>query len=951
MLLLLIILVSASEVPLAKLEKVTFQGIQDDFYLASGSENDIFAIGSDGNVWHWNGVWWWQITNDRIIEKRIFVKNQTAIYGLSRDQYDILSIYKWDGNTWTILTRNGAVKDDFYFIAENEIYVIGVDDQIYFWNGTSWKRISSGTLGVKDHIQVVSPNAIYGVGTQGLLIKWNGEEWQKVNDIEVKDFFELKSESEIYLIDANNKIGLWKAGNLESIAPDANARRRIYINSSAEIFSLNFDGEIWEWNGEETVSVANSNPVQENSSTYYRAKFFGGILISQPAILAFKDRLVVAGQGREGSLYAREWKPLRMESWDSSRNGQYEGLTDWYTLEGSAVTSPKLSIENGKLYVSVINQDNIVYRKHYLSTGNWTNWEYMGKEDFSPGPFNSNGFTVVPSNHTGYPSEVSLVKFKDFNTGFSKPNWISNLIIYEIATKEFTSPNGPQTGNFKSLTEKMDYLEDLGITAIWLSGHSWSDPLHFGNIFTQYANIHPSLIDPSLGSNSSDIRQTEQELRELVAAAHQRDIKVILDLAVHGVMSYSPLANADYALPEYVTAHPDQSNIMAHPDWFGAITNPSYEEIPADQDFRGVHTRMIDFVGGYEQSDLDDWWINVCASYVTDFDVDGFRLDLGSSRIDLWARIKDKVESEGYKIVLIPEGEPDDYPFDWGVYDFEQVDREWLPFSTLNAHGKPDPAMGIVIADMKDAVQEIFPHLKRQFYTIPISCHDSMTYNLNNSLFEMGYGAFFTPFIPTFISGEEINNTLTPVPNSNGLWLLQSEMQWNELNKSKNLVFFEAVKKAINIRQTEQALHYFSPEGSTPNVVIVDDFSSSLEDLPSPYLRLVPDSTGAILIAGNSNLEEIARVTTNIPLDEANLADYQQFDIIDLWNNKKVTVSLNELSDFSFTIEPDNFRIFKIAPINHFLETATVLAIVIMIILIILSIIVLRRRVRKKITA
>lgn len=62
------------------------------------------------------------------------------------------------------------------------------------------------------------------------------------------------------------------------------------------------------------------------------------------------------------------------------------------------------------------------------------------------------------------------------------PDDLEQLIIYEIATKGYTSPNGPESGTFASLTEKMPYLEELGINAIWLSGHQQCDKNHFYNI-------------------------------------------------------------------------------------------------------------------------------------------------------------------------------------------------------------------------------------------------------------------------------------------------------------------------------------------------------------------------------------------------------------------------------------------------------------------------------------
>ena len=898
-----------------KEKDTSFLGIKDDFCFASGSENDIYAISGDGNVWHWNGFWWWEATSGREIENRIHAVSSSQIYGLSMDDDGFYQVYSWDGKVWMPLTSKGEIKDDFDFVSESEIYAIGLDNQVHLWNGKTWEKITSGEYGVKDHIQVVSLNEIYAISDDQNIVRWNGIVWEIVASGEnLQDYFIVKSSNEIYAINKSHEVVLWNGQKWMNITKGFFSEK-IVINSFSEIYGLGSDSRVWQFNGIEPISITTleTSSLTDYPSTFYRVKYLGGILEDQPAIIAYQDKLIIAGQGRNGSLYAREWAPLRMESWDTCRNGQYDGLTRWYALEGSSNVPPKLTIENQTLYITVKSKKGVVYKKQYYSPGNWSSWQDLGEGELTSGPFSNAGFTVIASNHNGYPSEVSIVRYKEFSTSQDNPEWIKDLIIYEVSIQEFTSPNGSKTGNFKSLTEKMGYLEELGITAVWLSGHSWSDPLHFGNIYTQYANIHPSLVDPTLGSNSSDIQLAEQELRELVVEAHKRGIRVILDLVPHGVMSYSPLVTENKTLPDYVNPHPNQSSIIAHPDWFGAITFPSFEEIPLDQDYRGITTRMIDFVGGYEQSDLDDWWINVCTEYVIDFDVDGFRIDLGSSRFDLWAKIKENALMEGKEIVIIPEGDPDDYPFEVGIYDFEQVDGEWLPISTLNSHNQPDPAMGIVITNMKVAQQEIFPNLKRQYHTIPISCHDSMSYNLNGSLFEAGYGSFFTPFIPIFMAGEEFNNTFTPVSGSNGLWLLMSELQWNEINNTKQNMFYQAIKRIISIRQEEMALHYFSNEPTNPNVIVIENFTSTIDNTPSPYIRFVPDSNEAIIIVGNNNYGEKAKITLNIPLNEIGLESFSSFMITDLWFEDESINSREQLQQLEVTVEPDSFVIMKIS--------------------------------------
>ena len=50
----------------------------------------------------------------------------------------------------------------------------------------------------------------------------------------------------------------------------------------------------------------------------------------------------------------------------------------------------------------------------------------------------------------------------------SDPLWYKDAIIYEFHVRAFSDSNGDGMGDFRGLGEKLDYLEDLGVTAIWL---------------------------------------------------------------------------------------------------------------------------------------------------------------------------------------------------------------------------------------------------------------------------------------------------------------------------------------------------------------------------------------------------------------------------------------------------------------------------------------------------
>jgi len=206
-----------------------------------------------------------------------------------------------------------------------------------------------------------------------------------------------------------------------------------------------------------------------------------------------------------------------------------------------------------------------------------------------------------------------------------QPSWLKSLVIYEISTKAFTSPKGPGTGTFESLSSKLPYIKDLGVNGIWLTGHSLSNNNHFYNIWTQYACIDPSKLDPSLGS--------KQSFKKLIKKAHSLGIKMFLDVITHGVMSDSPL-------------------VKKFPHWF-----------------KGASWGMKDYDWFGKHQDLDDWWINLWLNYVKEFGVDGFRLDVATYRPDLWKIIRDKAYEFGHPIIIFPELGPG---ID-GVTDFIQL--------------------------------------------------------------------------------------------------------------------------------------------------------------------------------------------------------------------------------------------------------------------------------------
>lgn len=99
-------------------------------------------------------------------------------------------------------------------------------------------------------------------------------------------------------------------------------------------------------------------------------------------------------------------------------------------------------------------------------------------------------------------------------------NWWKNSVVYQIYPRSFKDSNGDGFGDLQGVIEKLDYLKELGIDVIWLSPVFDSPQDDNGYDIRDYRSIYGRF-----GSN--------EDMEELINKAHDRDIKIVLDLVVN----------------------------------------------------------------------------------------------------------------------------------------------------------------------------------------------------------------------------------------------------------------------------------------------------------------------------------------------------------------------------------------------------------------------------------
>lgn len=106
------------------------------------------------------------------------------------------------------------------------------------------------------------------------------------------------------------------------------------------------------------------------------------------------------------------------------------------------------------------------------------------------------------------------------NTASSKDKWWKNSVIYQIYPRSFQDSNGDGIGDLQGIIKRLDYLEELGIDAIWLSPVYRSPQDDNGYDISDYQDI-----DPMFG--------TIEDMDELITEAKKRNICILMDLVLN----------------------------------------------------------------------------------------------------------------------------------------------------------------------------------------------------------------------------------------------------------------------------------------------------------------------------------------------------------------------------------------------------------------------------------
>ena len=212
-------------------------------------------------------------------------------------------------------------------------------------------------------------------------------------------------------------------------------------------------------------------------------------------------------------------------------------------------------------------------------------------------------------------------------------DWFKRAVVYQVYPKSFMDANGDGVGDLRGVTEKLDYIHELGANVIWLNPIYKNSGVDGGYDISDYRAIAPEF-------------GTMEDFDELLRQAHARGIRIIMDLVVNHTSTehaWFKESRADKDNPKrdfYVWRSPfeggvpnGERSIFSGSAWekdeaTGEYYLHMFAKEQADLNWHNEQVRQSVY-------DMMRWWL--------DKGIDGFRMDV----IDMIAKPEEALASDG----------------------------------------------------------------------------------------------------------------------------------------------------------------------------------------------------------------------------------------------------------------------------------------------------------------
>lgn len=255
---------------------------------------------------------------------------------------------------------------------------------------------------------------------------------------------------------------------------------------------------------------------------------------------------------------------------------------------------------------------------------------------------------------------------------YESPAWFKSATLYEIYVRSFYDSDGDGIGDLRGIELQLDYLQSLSVDALWLMPINPSPSVHGYDVTDFFA------VNPEYGTLS--------DLQSLVAAAHDRDMKIILDFVPSHLSEQHPLFVEAYANPDSKKS-----------DWF-VFTNEANtlyagfannREMPR---FNHYNPEVVDYL-----TEAALFWLDLDGDGDYSDGVDGFRVDNATfPPQEFFLSLRQSIKAVKPDALLLGETWVTD-PRSLSIYYADQFDALFdFPLYSLMQGGPNSPGDGVL---------------------------------------------------------------------------------------------------------------------------------------------------------------------------------------------------------------------------------------------------------------
>ncbi len=414
------------------------------------------------------------------------------------------------------------------------------------------------------------------------------------------------------------------------------------------------------------------------------------------------------------------------------------------------------------------------------------------------------------------------------------PNWLKDAVFYEIYPQTFKDTNGDGIGDICGITEKLDYVKELGCNALWINPCYDSPFKDAGYDVRDYKKVAPRY-------------GTNEDLYRLFEVAHEKGIHVLLDLVPghtseeHAWFTESKKAQDNEYTNRYVWTHHWIQGIAGHPyiggeadrngcymlNFFKCQPALNYGFLNRTEDWQLPPDHPDCIATREAMKDVMRFWL--------DHGCDGFRVDMADSLVKdddenksatgaVWQNIRAMLDAEYPEAALVSEWSNPKQALKYGFHADFYLDHHGNGYNTLlrdyeteggdHSFLKKD-GNGDIMRFLGDYLPK-YDATRDYGYISFITCnHDTPRprRTLDMSELKIAYAMFLTlPGVPFIYYGDEIGMRYLDIPTKEGGYTrtgTRTPMQWNH---DKNYGFTSA-----------DADKLYLPQDSADDAPTVDD--------------------------------------------------------------------------------------------------------------------------------